>query len=200
MSNIFSGPAQDRPLQQNHWFYHHIYGHERKQMRWADFDYSSQGVYFVTIVTNERRNLFGYVRDGEMRLNAVGRMVLEEYLSIETNETGVTCMDVVVMPNHIHCMVYLPNDSGKTIPVIMEHFKSRTVNRYCVGVKEDGWAPYHNHLWQRSYWDDIVRNERQFEFIRRYIRLNPQRWDKDAINAAHGRETDDINSCIKKLR
>ena len=169
-------------------------------MRWADFDYSSQGVYFVTIVTNERRNLFGYVRDGEMRLNAAGRMVLEEYLSIETNETGVTCMDVVVMPNHIHCMVYLPNDSGKTIPVIMEHFKSRTVNRYCVGVKEDGWTPYHNHLWQRSYWDDIVRNERQFEFIRRYIRLNPQRWDKDAINAAHGRETDDINSCIKKLR
>ena len=180
--------------------YHHVYGHERKQMRWESFDYSSQGVYFVTIVTNERRNLFGCVRDGEMHLNAAGRMVLEEYRSIETNESGIICMDVVVMPNHIHCMVYLPNDSGMALPVAMEHFKSRTVNRYGVGVKEDGWAPYHHHLWQRSYWDDIVRNERQFEFIRRYISLNPQRWDKDAINTTHGRETDDINSCITKLR
>ena len=180
--------------------YHHIYGQERKQMRWADFEYSSQGVYFVTIVTNERRNLFGDVRDGEMCLNAAGQMVLDEYHAIETNEKGIECMDVVVMPNHIHFMIYIPHDGACSLPVAMEHFKSRTVKRYGQGVKENGWVPYNKHLWQRSYWDDIVWNGRQFEFIRRYIYLNPQRWNKDAINNEHGSELDDISSCLKLLR
>lgn len=180
--------------------YEHTYGHERKQMRWADFDYSSQGVYFVTIVTNERRYLFGHVSDGEMHLNDAGRMVLDEYHAIETNETGVKCMDVVVMPNHVHFMVCVPHDDAENLPVAMSHFKSKTVNRYSLGVKEKGWEPYNKHLWQRSYWDDIVWNGRQFEFIQRYIHLNPQRWDKDAINNEHGAELDDINGCLKMLR
>ena len=178
--------------------YEHIYGQERKQMRWFDFDYESQGVYFVTVVTYRRACLFGKVVNGEMILNEAGSMILAQYNEMEC--CTVQCMDVVVMPNHIHFMVYIPHDGASSLPVIMKDFKSTTTMLYCRGVKDKGWQPFYRHLWQRSYWDDIVWNGRMFEFIRRYIYLNPQRWDKDAINDDHGADLDDINACLKKLK
>ena len=180
--------------------YKHINGQERKQMRWDNFDYSNQCIYFVTIVTNERRCLFGDVIDGEMHMNEAGKMILDEYLSIESHKTDIECLDVVVMPNHIHFLISITNPGAISLPVVLSNFKSKTVGNYCFGVKEKGWEPFNNHLWQRSYWDDIVRNQRQFDFIRRYIAINPQRWEKDAINDHHGDELDDINACLKKLR
>lgn len=169
-------------------------------MRWADFDYSSQGVYFVTIVVKDRKCLFGNVVDDEMLLNEAGKMVLEQYYKLESDGFGIQCMDVVVMPNHIHFMVYIPKDGATTLPEAMWQFKSKTTNLYIQGVKNIGWKRFEGKLWQRSYWDVIVFNGREFEFIQRYIALNPCRWHRDAINDNHGEEVDDINGCIKKLK
>ena len=180
--------------------YHHQCGNPRQRMRWEDFDYSSQQAYFITIVTYGHRCLFGQVVEGEMQLNAAGEMVLDQYYAIEQRHTNVNCMDVVVMPNHIHFIIYIDRNSASALPDIIGQFKSLTTLHYCAGVKEKSWAPIDNHLWQRSYWDVIIWNAREFEFIRRYIYLNPQRWDRDALNEQHGDEIDDINAAINRLK
>ena len=197
MSNIIFGPAQDRPLR-NSMKYKHVEGQERKQMRWADFDYSAQGVYFVTIVTQHRTCLFGDVVGDEMVLNAAGQMVMDVYNGLETD--SAKCMDIVVMPNHVHFLLYLSHTGKMKLPGFVRDFKSLTTCEYCKGVADGGWPPFMGHLWQRSYWDDIVWNDRMFEFVRRYIALNPSRWKRDAINDDHGSDTDHIVAHLKSLR
>lgn len=180
--------------------YQHEYGHERKQMRWADFDYSSQGVYFITIMTHSRWCLFGRVINGEMVMNDAGRMVMNEYLSLEKNMDGVECMDAVVMPNHFHALVYLDHDGGYSMSDVFQELKGRTTHLYIQGVKEKGWQRFDKQLWQTSCWDDIVWNGRMFQFIQRYIMLNPERWDRDLINDDHVDDADNIHACLDKLR
>ncbi len=178
--------------------YKHVEGQGRKQMRWAAFDYSAQGVYFVTIVTQDRACLFGDVVEEEMVLSAAGQMVMDVYHGLETD--NAQCMDIVVMPNHVHFLLYLLHAGSMTLPDFVRDFKSLTTCGYCKGVADCGWPPFMGHLWQRSYWDDIVWNDRMFEFVRRYIALNPSRWTQDAINDAHGSETDHIVAHLKSLR
>ena len=178
--------------------YKHVEGQEGKQMRWLDFDYSAQGVYFVTIVTQGRACLFGDVVDDEMSLNAAGRMVMDVYHGLETDHAQ--CMDVVVMPNHVHFLLYLSQSGNVTLSDFVRNFKSLTTREYCKGVSDCGWLPFAGHLWQRSYWDDIVWNGRMFEFVRRYIYLNPSRWMHDAINDSHVPATDHILAHLKSLR
>ena len=180
--------------------YRHQCGNERKTMRWMDFDYSSQGAYFVTVVTYCRKCLFGSIIDGKMHLNEAGEMILDQYHSIETANENVRCMDVVIMPNHIHFIIYIAENGGVKLPGIMRSFKSSTSARYCAGVRQKGWIPIDVHLWQRSYWDVIIWNSREFDFIRRYICLNPQRWERDAINDNHEQDIDDINGTLKLLK
>lgn len=172
----------------------------RKLMRFPDFDYSTRGAYFITQVTQDRKNLFGYIKDDEMILNEAGKMIKEEYNELEKRYTRLGCMDVVVMPNHIHCLLYIDKDSKDTIPEIMRPFKSKTTVRYIQGVKEHGWTRFDYHLWQRNYWDDIIWNERQYEFAQRYIALNPSRWSHDNINDEHDKDTDHILQRLRDLR
>lgn len=180
--------------------YEHVYGHERKRMRWATFDYSSQAVYFVTIVTKNRTCLFGDVVDGEMFLNDAGRMIQEQYLQLEQSMDGLECMDFVVMPNHFHALVNISKDSIIDLPLVMKNFKGITTNFYTKGVKDYGWSRFDGTLWQKGYWDDIVWNRRMFEFIQHYIYLNPSRWNRDRVNVNHDAETDDIRGALDKLR
>ena len=172
----------------------------RKAMRMRQFDYSSQGAYFITIVTNNRMSLFGRIVDGEMELNEAGMMVAKEYESLEQHFDGMGCLDYVVMPNHFHCLIYLDKDKGIALPKIMEHFKSITTHKYIIGVKENGWQRFDQKLWQRNNWDDIIFNGLQFEMVQRYIYLNPSRWNKDAINDNHDADVDHIVKRLKELR
>ena len=180
--------------------YKHVYGQERKRMRWTAFDYSSQGVYFVTIVTKNRTCLFGDVVDGEMLLNDAGSMVQEQYLHLEQSMDGLECMDFVVMPNHFHALVYINKGGTIDLPLVMKNFKGITTSLYTKGVIENGWSRYDGTLLQKGYWDDIVWNGRMFEFIQRYIYLNPSRWSRDRVNVNHEAETDDIRGTLDKLR
>ena len=172
----------------------------RKAMRMRQFDYSSQGAYFVTIVTNNRKSLFGQVVDGEMIHNDAGLMVAKEYENLEHHFNGMGCMDYVVMPNHFHCLIYLDKDNGILLPKVIEYFKSITTHKYILGVKANGWQRFDQKLWQRNYWDDIIFNGLQFEMVQRYILLNPSRWNKDAINDDHDPDVDHVVKRIKELR
>ena len=172
----------------------------RKAMRMRQFDYSSQGAYFVTIVTNNRLNLFGRVEDEEMKQNEAGTMVAKEYEALEQLFEGMGCLDYVVMPNHFHCLIYLDKDKGITLPEIIANFKSVTTHKYILGVKANGWQRFDQKLWQRNYWDDIIFNGLQFEMVQRYIYLNPSRWNKDAINDDHDPDVDHVVKRLKELR
>lgn len=68
-----------------------------------------------------------------------------------------------------------------------------------MGVKQNNWQRFDRHLWQRNYWDDIIWNGHQFEFIQKYIALNPSRWNKDNINPNHDEEVDHILKQLKLL-
>ncbi|WP_051220291.1 transposase [Prevotella sp. AGR2160] len=172
----------------------------RKKMRFPDFDYAAQGCYFITIVTHQRLCLFGFIHEGNMILNEAGVMINNYYQSIEERFPKVTIMESVVMPNHFHCMIFCNKDNTDDIPKIIDYFKSSTTDAYIHGVKEKGWRPFHQHLWQRTYWDDIIWNGRQFEFVKNYIALNPYRWQKDNINVQHDIDVDHILWKLKTLR
>ena len=172
----------------------------RKKMRFTDFDYSAQGCYFITIVTNNRVCLFGTIQDGEMLLNDAGYMIANLYLTIEQKFSKVSCMDSVVMPNHFHCILYCDRENSNNIPKVLDYFKSITTVECINGVKTKGWARFYQHLWQRNYWDDIIWNGRQFDFVRNYIALNPSRWLQDNINTNHCKDVDHVLATLKQLR
>ncbi len=65
----------------------------------------------------------------------------------------------------------------------MQWFKTMTTNEYIRQVKSENWEPFPKHLWQRSYWEHVIRNESTLEVVRRYIVQDPMRWDLDRYNA-----------------
>jgi len=172
--------------------------HNRRSIRLSCFDYSKSGVYFVTICTEDRLPFFGQINDGEVLLNAAGEMVLSLWHALK-ELSGVTPDEFVVMPNHIHGILWLeespssevsapiisPRPQGTlagTLGRIMQRFKSLTTNQYIAGVKIQGWCPFPGRLWQRNYFEHIVRDDEALKSIRDYIRLNPQRWESDVDN------------------
>ena len=90
---------------------------KRKRMRLLGYDYSLPGDYFVTIVTQGRTCRFGEVVDGHMRLNDAGRMVEACYKELADGRDGIECLDYVVMPNHLHCIIrLLPTEQYDALP------------------------------------------------------------------------------------
>ena len=82
----------------------------RRNLRLAEFDYSQPGAYFVTIVTQDRKRLFGDVLDREMVLNDIGRMVTDFWLAIPNHFSNVELGEFMVMPNHIHGIISITNE------------------------------------------------------------------------------------------
>ena len=74
-----------------------------------------------------------------------------------------------------------PTGEGMSLPDVVHRFKSMTTKRYAEGVQKQGWRPFHGKLWQRNYWEHIVRNERELDRIREYILHNPARWSFDDL-------------------
>ena len=104
------------------------------------------------------------------------------------------------MPNHVHGIIFLDAGvvrphrggrphraapTGETIPAapalgeIAGWFKTMTTNEYIRCVKDDGWPPFHGKLWQRNYYDRIIRDEDELNQIRKYIAENPLKWMED---------------------
>ncbi len=172
--------------------------HHRRSIRLKGYDYSQAGAYFVTICTQNRACLFGEVVDGQMRVNELGEIVREEWLRTGQIRPNVELDAFVVMPNHIHGIIVLRGydrrgtlqrapttverfgkPTSNTIPTIVRLFKSATTKRI-------------NHLrgtpgarvWQRNYYERIIRNDDELRRIREYIANNPLQWALDRDNPA----------------
>lgn len=181
----------------------------RTSLRLRSYDYSSAGVYFVTIVTHRRAHLFGTVADGKMHLNDEGRSVEQAWNGIGKRFPSVEVDAYVVMPNHLHGLLRLsgsdlvgaplvgarraptrPTQSQPpTLGDIIGAYKSVSTRAYIDGVRVNGWRPFPGRLWQRNYFEHIVRDEASLERIREYIHANPGMWETDPENrhASYGR-------------
>ena len=169
----------------------------RKSLRLKHYDYSQPGAYFVTIVTYARKCLFGEVRDGYMALSDAGLMVCQVCSEMGKRMEGFSMGPYQVMPNHFHAIFMLGmeddlqgdkfpdtllSDSELTLSAVMDRFKSLTTYRYIQAVKTAGWPKFDSHLWQRSFYDHVIRDDKDFESISEYISANPANWAEDQEN------------------
>ena len=152
----------------------------------------------MTVVTEGRRELFGHIKDGQLHLNDAGLMVKECIDGLETRFKGLNVLNRVVMPNHVHAVLY--NEKEQNIPEVMRQFKAKTSRLYHKKMETDGWTKFDTRLWQRSYYDVIIRNRRMFEFVNNYISVNPERWMHDKMNERHTADVDEIYKKINILR
>ena len=151
---------------------------ERKRLRLPDYDYSTNGAYFITLCTKGRKNLFGAV--GADSISA--RMVERVFLETIQEYTGVEAPVFVVMPNHIHALVTISRadmESAPTISTVVQTFKRHTTAEYAKLVKSGILPPFEGQIWQRSFYDHVIRNQTDFDEIYRYIEDNPRRWQED---------------------
>lgn len=157
----------------------------RKPIRAPGWDYLSPGPYHVTICTGHRAHLFDSVSDGVMILNEPGLMTHATWQSIARAFPGITLDAYVVMPNHLHGLLTLPVPDGPdldgciALSDVMRWFKTETTARYSRGVRRSAWSPFDGHLWQRGYYDEIVRSDRGLDRVRHYIEANPATWTED---------------------
>lgn len=160
----------------------------RQSIRLQNFDYSQSGAYFITICTYNRNLLLGEVVNGVMVLNEFGRIAVDEWLATQTIRENIIIDKFVVMPNHIHGIIIIrrgtlqraptPEQFGKptsnSIPTIVRGYKS-TVTKQINQLRQTPGA----NIWQRNYYEHIIRNDDDLAQIREYIVNNPMNWHLD---------------------
>ena len=226
--------------------------HHRRSIRLKGYDYASEGLYFVTICTQNRECLFGEIKNDEMMLNDAGRMVEKWYLKTQDKVPDIVCHEMVIMPNHFHCIwenvglhgasavgadlrvrpvenndghinegthigngntrmilegAHIGNENtqlilegahigaplrdpvldktelgthtGSPLSMVVRWFKTMSTNEYIRGVNELGWTPFERKLWQRNYYEHIIRDDASLLNIAYYIENNAANWQDD---------------------
>jgi len=182
--------------------------YHRHTIRLQGYDYSSEGAYFVTICTQNHECLFGEILNNKMILNAAGQMITTILQQIPDHYPGNDIDEFVVMPNHIHSIIIVgagprvcpnknvcpgpracPGESGNhgglPLPDIVSRIKTMTTKKYSDGVIKSGWQPFNGKLWQRNYYEHIIRNENELFQIREYVENNPANWETDPPGQPH---------------
>lgn len=158
-------------------------------MRHADHDYTAPGAYFVTICVHDRQMLFGQVIDGTIHLNRLGSIAHSCWSIVTRHQAHVQLDCFVVMPNHVHVLIWMHERNDASTDAVQRQFAqpiagslSTLVGTYKAEVSRRArraeLAPV-GPLWQRNFWDRIVRDERELNNVRSYIVTNPQRWSAD---------------------
>jgi len=159
----------------------------RKITRLPGYNYRSYGPYVITTCTQDRVARFGRVSaSGDLTLNDAGTMVLSIWCDIPRRFPGVELDACIVMPNHFHGLLALGADEpGRQADLadIIGWFKAVTTNRYIWGVRDRGWPRFHERLWQRKFYEHIMRNDRDLERCQQYIANNPIQWSTDRYYA-----------------
>jgi REP element-mobilizing transposase RayT len=156
----------------------------RKHIRLKDYDYSSAGAYFVTICTESRHRLFGTISDNQLSLNEVGELTQYWLNKTTLKFPRTTILKSIIMPNHIHFIVLmnaesLNGDKSIELSVLVQWFKTMVTNAYIQGVKLGHFPPFNKRIWQRNYYEHVVRDEQDLERVWEYIDLNVHKWSED---------------------
>jgi REP element-mobilizing transposase RayT len=150
--------------------------YERKLPRLSGYDYSQNGYYFVTICACQKRHLFGSVHQQFVILNDIGKIVKNEILQIPRRLRGVNIDAFSIMPNHLHSIVVIEKDEqGNKSPTL-----SGIIALYKAGVSRQIHSVYpHITVWQKSFYDRILRDDTAYLEVLRYIEENPKKWESD---------------------
>lgn len=179
--------------------------HRRRSIRLRGYDYREAGAYFVTICTANRECFFGEIVDEAMQLNRLGEIVQDEWHRTSILRPQVSLDAFVVMPNHIHGIIsFDAQEEGKarlapttarfvypiaeSLPSVLGAFKSACTKRINLARQTPG-----HPLWQRNYYEHVVRSESELARVREYIATNPARWQEDSENPNQiGNPQDDV--------
>ena len=144
------------------------------------YDYSREGLYFVTSCVQDKACVFGCVADEEMVLNKYGLMAAQQWHWLAEQYPYLVIHAFVVMPNHVHAIIEIdwaetaPGTKIKSISELIGAYKTTTTKQ----VRLAGLADF---AWQRSFHDHIIRHERAYRHIEQYIQNNPALWQQDVF-------------------
>ena len=158
---------------------------KRKQNRLTEYDYSTPNAYFITVCTNNRKNLFwkdvGAIidRPDNIPLTDLGMMVKQVIYDISRHYPAITVDHAVVMPNHIHLLLQINTDTdgrpmaAPTISTVIDRMKGVISKNAGVSV------------WQKGFYDHVIRNDNDSRDIWNYIEGNPGKWAEDKLYISH---------------
>lgn len=171
-------------------------------LRYPIADYSDPGVYFITLCTHPRESLFGKIINEQMHCNAFGTIIWDVWKTLPKRYPQIELDAAIVMPDHFHGLIIIREENTAnhgftstsiqgeesefplgslarrrmTIPLVIGYFKMNTAKRINLLRGTPGEA-----VWQRNYYDMILRSDKDYDSLVEYIMTNPQRWglDKD---------------------
>jgi len=181
----------------------------RRSIRLPGFGYAGPGAYFITLCTHHREHLFGEIVNGEMVLNDLGKIVRDEWNQTSVLRANIELGEFVVMPNHFHGIIIIHESVGayrhtplqnnpanhtplrsdhptafcspsKNLGAVVRGFKSAATKRINIWRNSPG-VP----VWQRNYYEHIIRDEKSYLEIAQYIFDNPAHWETDSENISH---------------
>ncbi|MFA6008520.1 MAG: transposase [Desulfobacteraceae bacterium] len=168
-----------------------INNQNRKSIRFNNYNYAKNGTYFITLCTQNREHTFGTITNRTMILNDLGSFVQKTWHDLPNHNPSVDLNAFVIMPNHIHGVVVIESkradmghfgtglEPGPThglteIVRQLKTFSSKRINQFrqTPGIQ----------VWQRNYFEHIIRNDEEWNSVREYIMFNPAKWDEDVEN------------------
>jgi putative transposase len=178
--------------------------HHRRSIRLKGYDYSQNGAYFITLCTQDRKSIFGNIVNGEMQLSPFGIIARDEWLKTSEMRKNIEMDEFVVMPNHFHGIIVIDDLLGtgtedlgtgtvhraptieqfgkptsNTIPTIIRGYKSAVTKKINTFQINAGAYNMPERIWQKNYYEHVIRNEASLGRIREYILSNPLNWKQD---------------------
>jgi putative transposase len=174
----------------------HIQHPYRQSIRLSGYNYTQPGAYFITICTHEHHLIFGRIANDSVLLNPLGKIAQACWLEITQHFAFTEISTYVIMPNHIHGIIVINNSDGeqelapqdvgnesfgkpvsRSLPTIIRSFKSAVTKRVNTIPGERA-----SDLWQKGYYEHVIRGEKEWVCIGEYILSNPMKWTTDREN------------------
>ena len=171
---------------------------QRKNIRLRGYDYAVVGAYFITLCSHDKKHIFGQIRDNIMHLSVFGKIVAEEWQRSGLIRKEVALDEFVVMPNHFHGIVIIMNEFLVSMvedessaametgdpPIAPTTLKPKSLGALIAGFKQAVTlrlraAGFSGQVWQRGYYDHVIRNDHDYNATKAYIIDNPLNWDRD---------------------
>ncbi len=148
--------------------------HHRRSLRLQGYDYTQAGAYFITLCVQHREQLFGAVMDSSMQLSPTGIIVRDTWEWLASHYDYLELDAFVIMPDHLHGILVLApmtDIKRKSLGGLVGAFKTVSTKHINMMRNTPG-----TNVWQRNYYEHIIRNENDLHKIRAYIATNPIRW------------------------
>jgi len=161
-----------------------------RSIRLPGFDYSSAGLYFITICTCEKKSILGHVINERIELSSIGCIVRESWISIPSHFVATRLHEFVIMPNHLHGIVEICAKLGRSsaAPLPVSAMQAGSIGAIVRSLKafvtkqarqQLGWS---GEVWHRNYFERVLRDGQEFSNATRYILENPLKWEWDREN------------------